>query len=147
MNRLLPRPMFQPSQPESYLFDEFDRLREQLLGGLPLLRTHGEWAPALAALEEHEDAFTIEVEVPGFDRDGIDIELEGRRLLVHAEREDEQRSGVLRSSTRSSRQLHHEVLLPTEVTEDGIEASLDRGVLHIRLPKAEQSGRHRIEIG
>jgi HSP20 family protein len=147
MNRLLPRTDLQPSQPDSYLFDEFDHLRERLLGGLSLRHARsGGWAPALADLEEHEDTFLIEVEVPGFDRDDISIEMEGRRLIVHAKREERERRGILRSSTRSSGLLHHEVVLPADVDEEAIEASLARGVLSIRLPKTEGAGRRRIDI-
>ncbi len=147
MNGLLPRTSLQPARSASDLFEEFDRLRNQLLGsvGSPEARVGG-WAAALADLEEKDDEFVIEVEVPGFDRDDISIEVEGRRLLVHAEREERERKGVLRSSTRSSGHLHHEVLLPAEVDEEGIEASLERGVLTIRLPKNEDTGRRRIEI-
>ncbi len=36
--------------------------------------------------------------------------------------------------------------LEEQVDEDGIEASLDRGVLRIRLPKTEETGRRKIEI-
>jgi HSP20 family protein len=147
MNRLLPRTHLQPSLPESYAFDEFHHLREQLLAGLPHPHVRpGGWSHALADLEEHEDAFLVEVEVPGFDRDAISIEVEGRRLIVHAEREERERQGILRSSTRSSGLLHHEVVLPTGVDEEAIEASLARGVLSIRLPKTAGTGRRHIEI-
>jgi len=147
MNGLLPHMSLQPARSASDLFEEIDRLRNQLLGGVgsPEARLGG-WAAALADLEEKDDEFVVEVEVPGFDRDEIDIELEGRRLVVHAEREERERKGVLRSSTRSRGHLHHEVLLPADVDEEGIEASLDRGVLRIRLPKTEETGRRRIEI-
>lgn len=147
MNRLLPRTHLQPSLPESYTFDEFHHLREQLLAGLPHHHTRfGGWSHALADLEEHEDAFLVEVEVPGFDRDDLSIEVEGRRLIVHAEREERERQGILRSSTRSSGLLHHEVVLPTDVDEEAIEASLAKGVLSIRLPKTEGTGRRHIGI-
>ncbi|TVP75412.1 MAG: Hsp20/alpha crystallin family protein [Nitriliruptor sp.] len=147
MSRLLPRTSLQPTRSASDVFEEFDRLRDQLLGSFtsPEARVGG-WAPALADLEEKDDEFVIEVEVPGFDRDDISIEVEGRRLLVDAEREEKEREGTVRSSTRSSGHLHHEVLLPAEIDEDAIEASLDRGVLSIRLPKNAETGRRRIEI-
>ncbi|MFU8840762.1 MAG: Hsp20/alpha crystallin family protein [Nitriliruptoraceae bacterium] len=147
MNRLLPRTHVQPSLPESYAFDEFHHLREQLLAGLPHPHMRpGAWSHALADLEEHEDAFLVEVEVPGFDRDDLSIEMEGRRLIVQAEREEPERRGILRSSTRKSGLVRHEVVLPAAVDEEAIEASLARGVLSIRLPKTETAGRRRIEI-
>lgn len=147
MTRLLPRTALQPTRSASDLLEEFDRLREQLLSGLsPTAGRLGGWAPALADLEEKDEEFVVEVEVPGFERDDISIEMEGRRLTVHAQREEQERQGILRSSTRSSEHLHHEVVLPAEVDEQAIEASLARGVLTVRLPKTEETGRRRIEI-
>jgi len=52
---------------------------------------------------------------------------------------------ILRSSTRTSGLLHHEVVLPADVGAEAIEASAARGVLSIRLPKIEAAGRRRIE--
>jgi len=149
MNRLLPRSPPLPARlttPD--LFEDFDRLRSQLWDtfGEPEQRVGG-WLPALGDLEEKDDEFVVNVEVPGFDRDDIRVEVEGRRLIVHAERDEEQREGTVRSSTRTGRHLHHETLLPSEVDEDGIEACLDRGVLRVRVPETQEASRRQIEIG
>lgn len=138
-----------PRRPVSVrLFDDLDRVRSQLLdtfGAAPV--TEGGWVAAMSDLEERDHEYVVNVEVPGFDRDEMRIELEGRRLMVHAEREEQQREGTVRSSTRSHGHLHHEVTLPTEVQADGIEASLERGVLTVRVPKSETAERRQIEIG
>ena len=146
MTRLAPRRPFTPARSGATdLLDELDRLRSLVLE--PFGSTEiGDWAPALADLEERDDEFVVNVEVPGFDREHIEIELEGRRLLIHAERSEEQREGTLRASTRASGHLHHEVLLPADVDRDNIEASLDQGVLSIHLPKNERDQRHTIDI-
>ena len=147
MNRLVPRRPFAPARSGATdLLDEFDRLRSLMLE--PFGSTEvGDWAPALADLEERDDEFVVNVEVPGFDREQIEVELEGRRLLVHAERSEGKREGTLRASTRtSSSHLHHEVVLPADVDQHGIAASLDRGVLTVHLPKSEQSQRRTIDI-
>lgn len=144
---LIPRStMMRPADTD--LFEAFDRLHSRLLetfpGGTDLAAN---WMPALADLEETDDAFVIHVEVPGFDRDDIKIELMGRRLMVHAEREEQPREGTVRSSTRSRNHLHHEVTLPDDADDENIEANLDQGVLTVRMPKREGSGRKQIEIG
>lgn len=148
MARLIPRSPLRPARPVTGdLFEDFDRLRSQLLDtfGESEQRAGG-WMPALGDLEEKDDEFIVNVEVPGFDRDDIRVEMEGRRLIVHAERREQERKGILRSSTRTGGHLHHETLLPAEVNEDAIEASLDRGVLRVRVPKTEQAARRRIDI-
>ncbi len=50
----------------------------------------------LAELEESDDAFTVEVELSGVDKDDVNIEVSGRRVTVSGERK-----GVLRRRTRS----------------------------------------------
>ncbi len=146
MNRLVPRRTSTPARSSAAdLLDELDRLRNLVFE--PFGSTEvGDWAPALADLEERDDEFVVNVEVPGFDQEEIQIELDGRRLLVHAERSEERREGTMRASTRTSGHLHHEVLLPAEVDREGIQASLEQGVLSVRLPKAEQSERRTIDI-
>jgi HSP20 family protein len=129
------------------LFDDLDCVRARLLDTFDPPVTEGGWTMAMSDLEERDDAYVVNVEVPGCDRDDIRIEMEGRRLSVHAEREEGPREGTLRSSTRSGRHLHHEVTLPADVDAENIEASLERGVLTIRIPKSETAGRRRIEIG
>jgi HSP20 family protein len=101
---------------------------------------------ALADLEETDAAFTLEVELPGIDTDDIDIQVEGRRVIVTAERKEREREGVLRRRTRVTGYLHHEVQLPADIDEEGVEARLEQGVLHLHLPKSEPAKRHHIEI-
>lgn len=129
------------------LFEAFDRLHSRLLETFPTTAPASGWMPALADLEETDEAFVIHVEVPGFDRDDIKIEVMGRRLTVHAEREEDRREGTVRSSTRSRNHLHHEVTLPADADDENVEATLDQGVLTVRMPKREGTGRKQIEIG
>jgi HSP20 family protein len=132
---------------ETDLFEAFDRLHSRLLDTFATPTETGRaWMPALADLEETDDAFVIHVEVPGFDRDDIKIELMGRRLTVHAEREEQTSEGTVHSSTRSRGHLHHEVLLPADADDERVEANLDQGVLTIRMNKREGAGRKQIEI-
>jgi HSP20 family protein len=143
---LLPRsPMMRPA--DNDLFEAFDRLHSRLLDTFPgASDVTQSWMPALADLEETDDAFIVNVEVPGFDREDIKIELACRRLTVHAEREEMEREGTVRSSTRSRGHLHHEVLLPADADDEGVEASLNQGVLTVRMDKREGAGRKMIEI-
>jgi HSP20 family protein len=147
MSRLTPRSSMMRPAVDPDLFEAFDRIHSRLLDTFAGPEEGGRgWMPALADLEETDDAFVTHVEVPGFDRDDIKVELQGRRLTVHAEREDQEREGTVRSSTRS-RHLHHEVVLPADAEDEGVRASLDQGVLTVRMAKREGAGRKQIEIG
>lgn len=119
--------------------DLFDRVWRR-----PLM-ADGAFMP-LADLEETDKSFIVEIELPGVKRDDIDVELAGRRLRVSGEREEKERVGVLRRRTRTTGRFHYEVAFPTDVTEDGVEASYTDGVLTVTVPKAEAETARRIQV-
>jgi HSP20 family protein len=133
-------------------FEEFDRLHRQLLSWLDT------WSPLswpdvtttaftpVADVEETDDAYLVELEVPGIKRDDLDIEVSGRRLSVRGERKEKERVGVLRRRERAVGRFSYELTLPSGIEEDEVEARLDDGVLTIRLPKPERERPRRIEI-
>lgn len=130
-------------------FAELERMSRDLLSFAANWRTpalDGGVGLALADLEEDDDGFTVDVDLPGVAKDAVSIELEGRRLVISAERKERERVGVLRRRTRHIGSLRHEVVLPADVDADKVEAELIDGVLTVRLPKAESSRPRRIAI-
>ena len=131
-------------------FGELDRLNRQLASlldswrTLPELLTEG-FTP-LADVEETADAYLVEIELPGVRRDDVDIEIAGRRVSVRGERKEKERVGILRRRERTVGRFAYEVTLPGDVDEDGVQASLDDGVLTVRLPKPERERPRRIEV-
>lgn len=127
------------------LTQRLSRLFEDQWFELPsLLGTDG-FTP-LADMEETDDAYLLDVELPGVNKKDIDIEISGRRLVISGERKEQQRTGWLRTQTRSWGRFRYEVTLPDQVDEDRVEASLEDGVLHVRVPKSSSSRRRRIEV-
>jgi HSP20 family protein len=106
------------------------------------------FATPLGDLEELDDAWLLRVELPGVRRDDVELQLAGRRLLIRAERKETERKGILRRTTRTTGRYVLEVVLPGEVDPDGVEATLDDGVLTVRVakPEAERGGQRRIAI-
>ena len=102
----------------------------------------------LADIEETDDAFIVEVELPGIDRRDASAEVRGRRLVVTGERKERERKGIFRTKTRVTGRFHYEAVLPTDVDADGVVATYQDGVLTVRLPKpaSEVSRARRIEI-
>lgn len=86
------------------------------------------------------------MDLPGVERDDVDVSVQDRRVVVTAERKERERVGILRRRTRTVGTLHHEVVLPAAVEEDAVMATLDDGVLTITLPKAEHARRRRIPV-
>jgi HSP20 family protein len=61
--------------------------------------------------------------------------------MVRAERKETERKGILRRTTRTTGKFLFDTLLPGEIDQEGIDASLEEGVLTIRLPKPESERR------
>lgn len=129
---------------------EMSELTDRMLRSWPAIieGTEEAFAP-LADLEETDDEYVLEIELPGVKKQDINIEVEGRRITVHGERKERERTGVLRKRTRVVGRFFHEIVLPAEIDEDQISASLDEGVLTVRVGKAaaERGGARKIEIG
>jgi HSP20 family protein len=103
------------------------------------------WVP-LADLEETDDAYTVELDLPGVVQDDLDVQLDDRVLTVSGEIHERQRKGILHRRGRRSGRFHYSVSLPGELDEEHVDAQLRDGVLTLRVPKAEHSRRRRIAI-
>ena len=123
-----------------------EQLREYLASWSSVPSLLGEGFTPLADVEETDDAYVVEVELPGVKGEDLSVEVAGRRLTVSGERKERERVGILRRQTRTVGRFHYEVVLPGEVDEEGIQASLDEGVLTVQVPKAEAERPRRIPV-
>jgi HSP20 family protein len=105
------------------------------------------WAPA-ASVREDADSISIELELPGVDPGAVDIALEDRVLTIAGEkgfeRRDEQENWHVHE--RRFGRFERRFTLGRSVDPDQIEASYERGVLTVRLPKPEEARPRRIRI-
>lgn len=123
------------------LYTEVDRLMQSMLGGS---RDGGPWVPA-ADITETDDAYVIEVELPGVRREDVNVELDGNEVVVTGEIKQREREGLLRRRTRRVGEFELRVGLPDFDRDGEIEASLAHGVLTIYVPK-QRSPSNRIEV-
>jgi HSP20 family protein len=123
-------------------------------GGLSQLRSQldsllsgweGAFTP-LADVEETDEAYLAEIELPGVGADDLSVEVAGRRLTVTGERKEKERVGILRKRTRTVGRFHYEVLLPGDVDEENVQATLEDGVLTVRVPKPASQRPRRIPV-
>jgi HSP20 family protein len=127
--------------------DLHDRI-EQLMGGAWSGAGLGEgqvWVP-FVDVEETEDAWIIEAEVPGVKRDDINVEMREGELAIWGEIKERERKGILRRRTRRVGNFEFRVTLPGQADTENIEATVDNGVLTVRVPKSEQARPRRIEV-
>ena len=109
--------------------------------------TFGTWAPAVDLFEKSDDLI-LRVELPGVDRNEIQICVEENRLVIQGERkrEDEIRGANAYRLERSVGAFVRSFVLPKTVDATKIQASYTSGVLEVRLPKAEIAKPRRIAI-
>lgn len=129
----------------------FERMRRQFDQAARSWETEAEaWGDlgrgaAGVDLADRGDEYVVTADVPGFDRDEIDLRLVDGQLQITAEHErasDEREGeaadeGTLIRRERRRRTMRERVRLPESVDEEGITASLANGVLTVTVPKAE----------
>lgn len=124
-----------------------DRLFDNTIG------TQGdEWAQPMTwglALDvvENKDDFEIKASIPGIDPEDIEITYSDNTLSIKGEtRSDrEEKDGNYHLRERRFGSFARSIRLP-HVKADAIDAAYDKGVLTLRLPKAEESKPKRIAI-
>ncbi|WP_236792942.1 Hsp20/alpha crystallin family protein [Amycolatopsis sp. GM8] len=103
------------------------------------------WSPS-ADVAETDTEYLFDVELPGINRDDIAVDLTGNRLAITGEVKEQEREGRFHRRTRRTGKFSYRVLLPRGVDGDKVEATLDNGVLTVRVPKTETAQPRRIEI-
>jgi HSP20 family protein len=134
-------------EPVDQVTERMRRMAEQMFAGLgtpALLAEASSWTP-FVDIEEGDDAYVLEVELPGVQRDDVNIELVGNELMISGELKERERKGIVRRRARRVGRFDYRVMLPSQVEAKNIEAKLSDGVLTVRVPKQEQ-GRRRIEV-
>jgi HSP20 family protein len=127
------------------LYDLMNQLMQDVLVAPMTPAAGGRWI-APADIEETEDAYLVEVDVPGVAPEDIDLALRGNELRITGEIKERERKGILRRRMRKVGQFELIVALPGEVDPDKVEAQLHDGVLTVRLQKATTARDRHIEI-
>ncbi len=120
-------------------------LRDIVNPNLPDAKRQARFTPDVDVLET-EDGWRILMELPGVPRDAIHVEVEGARLVVRGKKPKNHEGRRARIAERATGPFRREFLLPFQVTQEGIRARFVDGVLDIRLPQNDSSGRRSVPI-
>lgn len=106
------------------------------------------WVPAMDLVEKDEQLI-LRADLPGLERDDVDIEVKDGVLTVSGERkvEDEQKADGYYRVERAYGSFARTLSLPEGIDAERITADFDKGVLEVRIPKPEERKAHRIRIG
>lgn len=105
------------------------------------------WTPA-ADLYETGDEFVLEMGLPGFDKDSIEVTVERGILTVSGQRarreEDESYTYHVREHTHD--RFTRSFALPASVNTDDVRADFHHGMLVVTLPKLAEAKPRRIAV-
>jgi HSP20 family protein len=103
------------------------------------------WSP-LVDIEETDDAYVLEAELPGVKREHVNVELIGSELAITGEIKEQERKGTVRRRTRRTGRFDYRVSLPDPVDPAKVDAKLADGVLTVRVSKSQRAERRKVEI-
>jgi len=99
---------------------------------------------------EENGHLIVRTEIPGISKKDLDISLENDILTIKAEKREEKEEGEKDTTnyTRERRfgQYVRYMTLPTRVDTENTTATLKKGLLEIKMPKAEEPKAKQIEI-
>ena len=149
---LVPRPASSELSP----WGDVDRMFEDFLGHRLRPFWPERWWPAAGTemttpavdLYEEKDDIVVKAELPGMEKDNIEVSLSGNRLTIKGEKKQEEevkKEGYYRTE-RSYGSFLRTLELPTEVQTDKIKATFKNGILEIHLPKTEEAKKKETKI-
>lgn len=128
MNRLFEDATQRRNQTETTAGDEFER---------------ADWTPA-ADIYETETSYLIAMDLPGIDRDALEIDVDENRLIVRGMRAISE--AKQHRAERPRGKFLRTFSVPGSVDQSKIGADYKDGVLQIRLPKRSEQKPKKIDI-
>ena len=144
------------SNPFRKLEKQFERMQRQIEEALEMwdLDQFSQSQAAVTTmgvdLADHGETLVLAADVPGFEKDDIDVRLSENTIHITAAREtettDDLEDEFYIKSERARQSLSRSIRLPDPVDEDAVEARYRNGVLTITLPKRDPEARERQQI-
>lgn len=122
-------------------FDDFGR---RLLDG----NNMGACMSPVVDVRETDDAYLMEVDLPGATEKDIEINIKDRVLTLKCKKEsgDEKKDGAYLIKERTNMEYERHFNFSDNIDEEGITAFFDNGVLEVKIPKKEEKKSHQIEV-
>jgi HSP20 family protein len=105
------------------------------------------WTPAVDIAED-DNGYVVKAELPGVKKDQVKITMQDNVLSIRGEKEEEKesRSSSYHRVERSYGAFERRFSLPSNVRQDGIDATFKDGILTVTLPKAEEAKPKQIDV-
>ena len=128
--------------------NEMDRPWKRFLGETPFARAFTqEWLPSVDVTET-KDNLLIKAELPGLEAKDVNVSVSGDILTIKGEKtkEEEEKDEHYYHCERYCGSFQRSFRLPVNVQADKVEATFDKGVLKVTLPKEEKAKKKNIKV-
>jgi len=121
----------------------WDRSFSDLFSNLPMLpESFNNMRQIRLDVKEDEKAYTISAEIPGVNKEDIDVQIDGNVLSIEAvtkQEKEEKEGGKVIHTERYYGKVSRSVRLAHEIDQKDAQASYKDGVLELTLPKKTES--------
>jgi len=100
----------------------------------------------VASVVEDSDAYLLRVEIPGVNKEGLEISVENNELTIIGRRDLAQIEGTLIHRESRTEDFRRVFELDPSIDTSKISARIDQGFLTLTLPKAEQVKPRKIAV-
>ena len=97
---------------------------------------------------DREKELIVRAELPGVEKDDVEVTISGDRLTIEAEREfeEEENKDTFYRHELGYGEFMRTIALPVDVDVEHIKAELKDGILKVALPKTQAAERHTVEV-
>ena len=92
-------------------------------------------------VHEHDDHYEVDIDLPGFSKDEINLELKDGYLTVSAakglDKDENDKKGKLIRQERYAGAMQRSFYVGDELKEEDVKANFKHGVLNLQIPKKE----------
>jgi len=93
-----------------------------------------------------KDEYLLEVEMPGVNKDGLEVSVEGNELTIVGKRQPDQFTGEVVYRESSEADYCRVFEISSDIDTGKISAEMSQGILRLHLPKAERVKPRQIKI-
>ena len=119
-------------------FDDFDRQMQHMDRRLYGRNANREMK---TDVREKEDGYEIDMDLPGFKKDQVELNLENGYLTVTAnkgfDKDEKDDKGRMIRQERYAGSMQRSFYVGQNMTEEDVKARFEDGVLHLNLPKKD----------
>ena len=128
-------------------FAELDALQRRFFGDDLFMRDAATNIPTTDVYEKN-GSLVVEAHLPNFDREDVDIQIDGDNLVISAERhekeEDKDKKYIVRESSSN---FYRTISLPERANKDNISADMVNGKLVVTITMTPLPSARKIAIG